>query len=161
MSEVERVNLAERWLSEGEPARSGTIEALWQWLASPAQADTERTLFASCGRSPDHQGGPEAGLGRESIAEWLPVMVCLLDHQSTTGGRGRHAAVRRSRSKVAGSDGSPEQNGGGRQVSATLVLAVLHGLLFDLLTTGDHMRVQLAFDLFGRVLDALTEQIDP
>jgi len=42
-----------------------------------------------------------------------------------------------------------------------LVLAVLHGLLFDLLTTGDHARVQLAFDLFGTVLDALTEQPDP
>jgi hypothetical protein len=103
----------------------------------------------------------QAGLGPESIAEWLPVMVYLLDHQSGTGSRGRHAAVRRSRSKVASSDRSPEENGGGSQAPATLVLAVLHGLLFDLLTTGDHVRVQLAFDLFGRVLDALTEQTDP
>lgn len=62
MSEVERVNLADLWLSEDEPARSGTIEALWQWLANPAQADTERTLFASCGRPPDHEDGPQAGV---------------------------------------------------------------------------------------------------
>ena len=77
-----------------------------------SESDPVVSLFASCGRPPDHQDGPQAGLGRESIAEWLPVMVCLLDHQSSTGSRGRHAAVRRSRSKVASSDGSPEENGG-------------------------------------------------
>jgi hypothetical protein len=38
-----------------------------------------------------------------------------------------------------------------------LALAVLHGLLLDLLATGDRARVQHAFDLFGTALDAIVE----
>jgi hypothetical protein len=161
MPGAERASLAELWLSEGELARSGTIEKLWQWLADPVHANAERAFFASHSRPPSHQGEPQACLGRESVTEWLPVMVCLLDHQPSIGSQGRHAAVRPSRSKAASSDELHEEDGRGSQTAATLVLAVLHGLLFDLLTTGDDARVQLAFGLFGTVLDALTEQPDP
>jgi hypothetical protein len=38
-----------------------------------------------------------------------------------------------------------------------LVLAVLRGLLLDLLAAGDHARVQRAFDMFASVLEAISD----
>jgi hypothetical protein len=147
MTGTEPVSLAKLWLTAGELPRSGSIEQLWQWLADPAQTDVERVFLGSRSQSLSRRGGPEAIPGPDSVAEWLQIIACLLDRQPKAGSRGRHAAVSHGRRK-AGCSGS--------HAAATLVLAVLHGLLLDLLTTGDRRRVQRAFDLFGMVLDPIT-----
>lgn len=161
MSGTEPVSLAKLWLSAGEPPRSGSIKQLWQWLADPAQTDVERVFLGSCSQSLSRRGGPEAVPGPDSVAEWLPLIACLLDQQPKVGSRGRHAAVSHSRRKATSNNELHEGGCSGRHAAATLVLAVLHGLLLDLLTTGDHRRVQQAFDLFGTVLDAITGTPDP
>jgi hypothetical protein len=155
MSGTEPVSLAKLWLSTGELPRSGSIEQLWQWLADPAQTDVERVFLGSRSQSFSRRGGPEAARGPDSVAEWLPLIACLLDQRPKAGSRGRHAAVSRGRGKAASNDELHEACCSGRH-AATLVLAVLRGLFLDLLTTGDHTRVQQAFDLFGTVLDAIT-----
>lgn len=161
MSGTEPVSLAKLWLSAGELPRSGSVKQLWQWLADPAQTDVERVFLGSRSQSLSRRGGPEAVPGPDSVAEWLPLIACLLDQQPKAGSRGRHAAVSHDRRKAANNDELHEAGCCGRHAAATLVLAVLHGLLLDLLTTGDHTRVQQAFDLFGTVLDAITGTPDP
>lgn len=160
MSGTEPVSLAQLWLSTGELPRSGSVKQLWQWLADPAQTDVERVFLASRSRSLSRRGRPKAVPGPDSVAEWLPLIACLLDQQPKVGSRGRHAAVSHGRGKAASNDELHAAGCSGRH-AATLVLAVLHGLLLDLLTTGDHTRVQHAFDLFGTVLDAITGTPDP
>lgn len=161
MSGTEPVSLAKLWLSAGELPRSGSIKQLWQWLADPAQTDVERFFLDSRSQSLSRRGEPEAVPGPDSVAEWLPLIAYLLDQQPKVGSRGRHAAVSHGRRKAASNDEVHEAGRSGRHAAATLVLAVLHGLLLDLLTTGDHTRVQQAFDLFGTVLDAITGTPDP
>jgi hypothetical protein len=160
MSATEQVSLAERWLSSSELPCSGSVMQLWLWLTDPAQADTERTLFESCGRSLKRSEGGYARCARDRVTDWLPLIIRLLDHRPRAGSRGRHAAVRHSGFESASSDETHEADPGAKQTAATLVLAVLHGLLLDLLATGDHARTQDAFDLFSMVLDALTEWSD-
>jgi hypothetical protein len=161
MSGTEPVSLAKLWLSAGELPRSGSIKQLWQWLADPEQTDVERVFLGSRSQPLSRRGGPEAVPGPDSVAEWLPLIACLLDHQPKVGSRGRHAAVSQGRRKAASDDELRDAGCSGRHASATLVLAILHGLLLDLLTTGDHTRVQQAFDLFETVLNALTGTPDP
>lgn len=161
MPGTERPNLAQLWLGRGEPARSGTVKKLWRWLADPARADAERAHFANCAWPASHPDQTQAAADRGTVTEWLPIIAELIDHQPGAGGRGRHAAMRSSLRKAACADCSPGQGGSGRPPAVTLALAVLHGLLFDLLTTGDQARIERAFDLFGTVLDAIAAEPDP
>lgn len=160
MSATEQVSLAERWLSGSELRCSGSVMQLWLWLADPAQADAERALFESCGRSLKRSEAGYARCARDRVTDWLPLIICLLDQRPRAGSRGRHAAVRQGSFEGVSSEEAREADQGGRQSAATLVLAVLHGLLLDLLATGDHARTQAAFDLFSMVLDAITEWSD-
>jgi hypothetical protein len=160
MSEAEQVTLAGRWLSEDPQPRSGSVVQLWQWLADPGRADVERVFFESCGRSLRCKDGPQARFARDSVTEWLPLIVCLLAHQPRAGSRGRHAARHGGRAAAASDERHEAADSGSRQAAAALVLAVLHGLLLDLLATGDRARVQHAFDLFGMMLDAIAESSD-
>jgi hypothetical protein len=160
MSAAEQVTLAGRWLSEDPQPRSGSVTQLWHWLADPGQADAERVFFESCGRSLRCKDGPQARFAHDAVTEWLPPIVCLLAHQPRADSRGRHAARHGGR-EAAGSDERDEvADSSSRQAAAALVLAVLHGLLLDLLATGDRARVQDAFDLFGTALDAIAEPSD-
>jgi hypothetical protein len=159
MSEAEQVTLAGRWLSEDQQPRSRSVRQLWQWLADSRQADVERVFFESCGRSLRCKNGPEASFARDSVTEWLPLIVCLLVHQPRAGSRGRHAA-RRGGEAASNDEQHEVAENSSRQAAAALVLAVLHGLLLDLLATGDRARVQHAFELFAPALDAIVESSD-
>lgn len=157
MSGAEHSSLAERWLSEGASPGSGSVRQLWQWLADPAQADAERLRFVGGSRPASRGKGPQARPGPGHVAEWLPLIACLLDHEPRVVSRGRHAAVSHE-TPVAASKQDPRDAGrGGGQSAPTLVLAVVRGLLLDLLATGDHARVQQAFDMFASVLEAIND----
>jgi len=157
----EPASLAKLWLEAGELPRRGSIGQLWQWLTNPAQADVERAFFESRTRSLSPRDERDADAGPDSVGEWLALIACLLEHRPRTGSRGRHAAGSDGTRKPAGDDELDAAGHSGRYTLATLVLAVLHGLLLDLLATGDSTRVQHAFDLFGTVLDAIIGSADP
>lgn len=173
MSGAEPSSLAERWLHRGGPPRSGSVRQLWQWLADPARADAERLCFVGAGRPVSRGKGPQARPSPDQVTEWLPLITCLLQHEPRAVSRGRHAAVRHETptaaaggdpQEAAGGDpqeaagGGPQEAGrGGRQSAPTLVLAVVRGLLLDLLATDDRERVQRAFETFAAVLEAIND----
>ena len=158
MPGAEHTSLAQGWLGEGA-RRSGSIRQLWQWLADPAQADAARLHLVGPSRAVSRGKGPQARPKADHVAAWLPLIACLLDHEPRDSSRGRHAAVRRETpTEPCGQD--PQEAGAGRdgsQAAPTLVLAILRGLLLDLLATGDHARVQRAFDMFASVLEAISD----
>ena len=158
MSGGEHTSLAQRWLGEGE-LRAGSIRQLWQWLADPAQADAARLHFVGPSRVVSRGKGLQAPPKPDPVAEWLPLIARLLDLEPRASSRGRHAAVRHETpTEASGQD--PQEAGTGRdgsQAAPTLVLAVLRGLLLDLLATGDQARVQRAFDVFASGLEAISD----
>jgi AcrR family transcriptional regulator len=99
------------------------IRDMWQFLADPAQADFERLFFALYGRAlqGDEQVRPLLG---ESIASWLEANDTL-------------AATR----------GIPHDEA---RAHARLGLAVVRGLLLDLLATGDRAGVDASLEVFAR-----------
>jgi len=157
MSGAEYSSLAERWRDEGTLPGSGSIRELWRWLADPEQPDAERLGFAGCSRSASGGKGPRARPGPGLVAEWLPLIARLLDHEPRVVSRGRHAAVSDETPVAASKQESQGASRGGGQSAPTLVLAVLRGLLLDLLLTGDRARVQQAFDAFASVLTAIND----
>jgi hypothetical protein len=157
MSGAERSSLAERWRNRSGPPSSGSIRQLWQWLADPARADAERLWLVGSGRSAGRSKGGQVRPGPDPVTEWLPLITCLLDHESKSVRRGRHEAAHPETPAAASEQDPQEQDRGGRQSAATLVLAVLRGLLLDLLATGDLERVQRAFDMFALALEAISE----
>lgn len=131
MSRANQMNLVERWLDEdGAPPQADSVKRLWQWLTDPAHADVERLFFESYGRSLSDQTGPWADFGKDSVADWLPFVARMLGPDNEHGKRENRAA-------------------------ATLVLAVLRGLLLDLLATGETERIQDAFSLLAPTLAAI------
>ncbi len=136
-SRAHQMELVDRWLREGEPPGEGSLERLWQWLTDPAHTDVERLFFESYGRSLSDREGAWADFGKDSVADWLPLIVRMLTREH-------------------------ERDAPGNLATATLVLAVLRGLLIDLLATGDTQRVQSAFDLLSQVLPAARRELsDP
>jgi AcrR family transcriptional regulator len=131
-SRARQMKLVEEWLREGEPPGEGSLERLWEWLKDPAHADLERLFFESYGRSLNDRDGAWADFGKDSVADWLPFVARMLgsEHERPA---------------------PPES-----MAMPTLALAVLRGLLLDLIATGDAQRVQSAFDLLCElVLDPL------
>jgi AcrR family transcriptional regulator len=98
------------------------IRDMWRFVADPGQSDFERLFFALYGRAlqGDEQVRP---LLEESIESWL------------------HA-----QSALAGAQGVPVAEA---RVQARLGLAVVRGLLLDLLATGDREGADAALDLFA------------
>jgi AcrR family transcriptional regulator len=99
------------------------IREMWQFVADPAQGDFERLFFALYGRAlqGDEQVRPLLG---ESIESWLEANDAL-------------AAAR----------GVPRDLA---RVHARLGLAVVRGLLLDLLATGDRPGVDASLEVFAR-----------
>jgi hypothetical protein len=85
------------------------------------------------------------------------LIARLLDHEPKVVSRGRHAAVSHETPAAASKQDPRDAGRGGGQSAPTLVLAVVRGLLLDLLTTGDCARVQQAFDMFASVLTAIND----
>lgn len=162
MAMTDRASVAERWLREGEPTASSTVAELWQWLAGRTKADVEPMLLGSLGTSPKRSGGLLTRHDQETVTEWLPLIVGLLDHQPRAASSGRHAAARQGEHEPP-ITGERRGMAGCRagQAAATLVLAVLRGLLLDLSATGDRPRAQHAFDLFDTVIGPIVESCDP
>ncbi len=111
-----------------EPAGAGAgdtdrvIRDMWEFLADPAQADFERLFFALYGRALQGDAQVRPLLG-EAIESWLDANVAL-------------AEVR----------GIPPDES---RMHARLGLAVVRGLLLDLLATGDRAGVDAALEIFA------------
>jgi AcrR family transcriptional regulator len=118
--------LVEQWVRQAA-APADRIERLWQWLADPEHSGIERLFFESYARSLHNDDGAWAGFGRASVSDWLPVIDRLLS--TTVRGSGRGAGP-----------------------MPTFVLAVLRGLLLDLLATRDRERVGQAFAVLAEVV---------
>ena len=99
------------------------IREMWRFVADPAQGDFERLFFALYGRAlqDDAQMRP---LLVESIASWLEANDAL-----------------------ASARGLPLDQA---RVHARLGLAVVRGLLLDLLATGDRAGVDASLEVFAR-----------
>jgi len=136
-SRARLMELVEQALGEEKAPGRGSMECLWQWMKDPAQADMARLFFESYGRSLSERDGAWADFGKDSVAEWLPFIARML----------------------SGDDGQDEPARG--TTAATLALAVLRGLLLDLIATGDNDRVQGAFDLFCDIFLARARQPGP
>jgi AcrR family transcriptional regulator len=110
----------------GGGAELGTdevIREMWRFVADPAQADFERLFFALYGRA--LQGDVEARpLLAESIASWLEANDTLAAERDIPSGPAR--------------------------AHARLGLAVVRGLLLDLLATGDRAGVDASLEVFAR-----------
>jgi len=99
------------------------IRKMWRFVADPSQADFERLFFALYGRA--LQGDVEARpLLAESIASWLEANDTLAVEQDIPPGLAR--------------------------AHARLGLAVVRGLLLDLLATGDRAGVDASLEAFAR-----------
>jgi AcrR family transcriptional regulator len=99
------------------------IREMWQFLADPGQADFERLFFALYGRALQGDAQVRPLLG-ESITSWLEANDAL-----------------------AASRGIPPDKA---RVHARLGLAVVRGLLLDLLATGDRAGVDASLEAFAR-----------
>lgn len=109
--------------AEAGGATDEVIRRLWAHVADPALANYERLFFALYGRA--LQGDDAARpLLRDDIETWLALNAGL----------------------TAGT-GSPD---GDVQAHARLGLAVVRGLLLDLLATGDRAGVDAALEVFAR-----------
>jgi AcrR family transcriptional regulator len=99
------------------------IRQMWRFVADPAQADFERLFFALYGRA--LQGDEEVRpLLAESITSWLEANDALAAARDIPLGLVR--------------------------THARLGLAVIRGLLLDLLATGDRAGVDASLEVFAR-----------
>ena len=110
------------------------IREMWQFVADPAQGDFERLFFALYGRAlqGDEEVRPLVG---ESIESWLEANDAL-------------ATVQGIPPDVA-------------RVHARLGLAVVRGLLLDLLATGDRAGVNASLEVFARRYAGLWWEAEP
>jgi AcrR family transcriptional regulator len=104
------------------------VRRMWAYVADPEQAAFERLFFALYGRALQGDSAV-APLLAGDIEHWLEANDALLD------GAG------------AGAAGVPQEVA---RAHARLGLAVVRGLLLDLLATGDRAGVDAALDVFAR-----------
>ena len=111
---------------EAEAEGNGVTARAWDWSASQENEAVFRLFFAVYGvalQSPGRFGN----FLDHVVDDWLDAMT--------------------HRARVAGADAQEAR------VKATLGLAVVRGLLLDLLTTGDRARVDAALDRFLRLMN--------
>jgi AcrR family transcriptional regulator len=101
------------------------VRTIWDWLASPERAPFLRLFFEVYVQAMNHPDTYTAR-GREMVSEWLDQFGAVL----------------------AGPD-----PGHADPVVATLVIAVLRGLMLDRLATGDDMRTDQALERFIALAD--------
>jgi AcrR family transcriptional regulator len=100
----------------------GVIRDMWEFLADPAQADFERLFFALYGRALQGDAQLRPLLG-EAIGSWLNANDALAQLQGVPPDEAR--------------------------IHGRLGLAVVRGLLLDLLATGDRAGVDAALEVFA------------
>lgn len=91
-------------------------EALWTWLADPAQRPLMRLWVEAYARSLIETDGPWAGFAAATVHDWLEVLARLQPDRDTPTAMARRTAV----------------------------LALLRGALLDLVATGDVERTTAA-----------------
>jgi AcrR family transcriptional regulator len=120
--------------SEAGGETDQVVREMWQFLADPEQGDFERLFFALYGRA--LQGDDLVRpLLAESIGSWLATNEI-----------------------VAATQGIPADVA---RVHARLGLAVVRGLLLDLLATGDRTGVDAALEVFARRYAGRWWEVDP
>lgn len=119
LNRVEQLALLERALA-GSDDPNRALQTLWEWLVDPARDNVRRLFFEAYIRSLS-DGGTLRGFATQSIDDWLASF--------------RPVIVRAVRHP------DPE-------VEATLLLAVMRGLLVDLMASGDRDRVDRTWRLF-------------
>ncbi len=111
----------------GAAAESGTDELIrdvWAHVSDPGVADFERLFFALYGRALQGDPGSSPLLERD-IVTWLDTNAAMTE--------------------AAGYDVPPET----ARLHARLALAVVRGLLLDLLATGERAEVGAALEVFA------------
>lgn len=89
------------------------VDRLWEWLAAPAQRATIRLFFEAYARSLRPEPGPWANFAADSVGDWLELLVAAQSPAAEETARLR----------------------------ATRTLALLRGLLLDLVACEDEERV--------------------
>jgi AcrR family transcriptional regulator len=115
--------LAEHLVVTG-PSRADLVRVVWEWISSDERAAFLRLFFQVYVDAMTH---PElySGRGRAMVTEWLDQLDSAF------------------RALPAGQADS----------SATLMVAVIRGLLLDRLNTGDEERTDRALEKFAQLLD--------
>ena len=93
-----------------------TAVHLWRWSSAPEQRAMVRLTYEAFMLSLSHEPGPWAGFAAEAAQDWLNLLI--------------DAQVHVGRAKA--------------EARATRVLAMIRGLLIDLLACGDHERIAAA-----------------
>jgi AcrR family transcriptional regulator len=97
------------------------VHRLWTWLSAPEQRSTIRLWLEAYTRSLHPEPGPWEGFARRSVVDWIDVLVDAQPGVALPIARGR----------------------------ATHTLALLRGLLLDLLAGGDRRSLTTALDAHG------------
>lgn len=121
--EVVAYTRAEQVATLEPEADAAAVDRLWAWLSG--NENVTRLFYESYALSLRDDPGPWAGFGAASVREWLPHLLPLSARLLP---------------------GTPPE------IGATLVLAMLRGLLMDRLATGDAERVDAAVALFENLL---------
>lgn len=101
------------------------IDAVWRLLAAPGQRGLVRLTYEGFLMSLQYDPGPWTGFAQEQIEDWLTMLRSALP-----GGRSERS-----------------------EALATRALAVIRGLLLDLLATGDTDRITRALLSDDRISD--------
>jgi AcrR family transcriptional regulator len=117
----DQLTLLERMRTESAPVDlAAAVRSLWRWLAAPAHRPLLALWFEAYAQSLREPNGPWDGFARQTVEDWLAELALA-----------QPPARRRS---VIGT------------AERTLALAVMRGVLLDLLATGDHERTTAAIE---------------
>ncbi|MEU4677642.1 TetR/AcrR family transcriptional regulator [Micromonospora sp. NPDC023737] len=107
----------------GDPTT--VVRATWRWLVAPAHRPLLTLWLEAYARSLVDPRGPWAGFARQTVDDWLTLLAGPPNHEHT----------------------------GGAGAEPTLTLAVLRGVLLDLLATGDIDRTTAAVERHLSLVD--------
>lgn len=115
----EQMTLMASALDERPGGFEALVDRLWAFLTAPQRRPAVRLTYEAFLLSLTRNPGPWTGFAAESVRDWLALLV---DAQQ----------------------GTPRQEA---EVRATRALALIRGLLLDLLVSDDYERVEGAFEL--------------
>ncbi|MGZ4693788.1 MAG: TetR/AcrR family transcriptional regulator [Acidimicrobiales bacterium] len=119
--ETEQRLMIEAFAADTTLSRAEVMRRVWRQVSAPEAADQVRLFFQVCGQALTADGA-DAGLLEGIISDWLEPMVAV------ERARGAPAAQARAEVRVG--------------------VALMRGLLLDLLASGDRRGVDAAFERF-------------
>lgn len=117
-------------LEASQASAADLVRTIWNWLAAPRQAPFLRLFFEVYVQAMSHPDAYSAR-GRATVTDWLDQFG------------------------AAFTDSAPGQ---ADLAGATLVIAVLRGLVLDRLATGDDTRTDQALERFAQLLDTARDR---